>query len=341
MKPRRRPLKSEPSIEPAPDRLIEQNGAAGELLRAAERIYQTAGSEVDAWQKVMKRSHRGTVAFLVSLAFAAAVASALGTSNLLRQMKGSATFQVEADRPSLQVTEPAPRLPEERPAVLAAPLQAPAALPRSSALRSPAPAPTDESGCRSLAGSVAGVDRAVECFRRIGQGSTLASELALYEGAKLAFEHHREPRRILTWLDDYKRRFPDGTMRGEVEWLRVQLLQRAGRVADALAESEVMLGTPVGRSLAPQLHMLRGRIFQDNRNDCASAASEFVALVGEPGNAGDEAELRRAECLQKLGRTTDAAAAYAQYLRRVNPLQGARAREQLTALRGSTEAGGE
>ena len=341
MKSHRHPLNSEPSIEPDPDRLIEQNGPAGELLRAADRIYRTAGSEVEAWQKVMKRSHRGTAAFFVSLAFAAAVAAALGASNLLRQTKGSDMFQVEADRPSLRVTERPPDPVEERPAVLAPAIQAPAPLPRNSALRSPDPVATSESACRSLAGSSADVDRAVECFRRIGQGSTLASELALYEGAELAFEHHRDPRRILTWLDDYKRRFPDGTMRGEIGWLRVQLLQRAGRVADALAESEVMLGTPVGRSLAPQLHILRGRIFQDNRDDCASAASEFVALVGEPGNAGDEAELRRAECLQKLGRTTDAAAAYAQYLRRVNPRQGPRARERLTALRGSTEAGGE
>jgi hypothetical protein len=135
----------------------------------------------------------------------------------------------------------------------------------------------------------------------------------------------------LALLDEHKKRFPDGAMRGEVDWLRVQALERLGRLDDALGESEKLLATPAGRTLASELHMVRGRIY-DGRSDCGRAASEFVALVGEPGALGDEAELRRAECLEKLGRSDDAAAAYSQYLRRAEPKEAAKARDRLQAL---------
>ena len=57
-----------------------------------------------------------------------------------------------------------------------------------------------------------------------------------------------------------------------------------------------------------------------------------MALVGEPGVRGDEAELRRAACLEQLGRHQDAKKAYAQYLERENPAAAGRARERLQSL---------
>jgi tetratricopeptide (TPR) repeat protein len=121
-------------------------------------------------------------------------------------------------------------------------------------------------------------------------------------------------------------------MRGEVAWLRLQCLQAAGRLDEALTESEALLATPVGRTLASKLHFLRGRIYQDARHDCGRAVSEYVALVGELGRRGDEAELRRAECLEQLGRRDDAGTAYEQYLRRPDPAAEAKARERLAIL---------
>jgi hypothetical protein len=86
---------------------------------------------------------------------------------------------------------------------------------------------------------------------------------------------------------------------------------------------------------------LRGQIFQDRRQNYAAAASEFVALMGEPGRLGDEAELRRAECLERLGRASDARLAYQQYLRRDNPISADKARKRLASLEGgSSEQGG-
>ena len=90
------------------------------------------------------------------------------------------------------------------------------------------------------------------------------------------------------------------------------------------------------RALSSELHLLRGQIFQDRRQNCAAAASEFVALIGEPGRLGDEAESRRAECLERLGRTSDARLAYQQYLRRSDPISADKARSRLGSLEGET-----
>jgi tetratricopeptide (TPR) repeat protein len=173
----------------------------------------------------------------------------------------------------------------------------------------------------------------VECFHALGQGSGLQAEVALYEAARLSEEYLHDAPRALRLLDAYERRFPGGKLRTEVEWLRVQSLERAGRLDEALNTSETLLATPSGRRIASDLHFLRGRIYQDKRGDCASAASEFVAMIGETGLRGDEAELRRAQCLEKLGRHDDAVAAYERYLRRPRPASETKARERLLLLR--------
>jgi hypothetical protein len=156
--------------------------------------------------------------------------------------------------------------------------------------------------------------------------------VALYEAARLTAERLREPSRALALLEEHEKRFSNGAMRGEVAWLRVQSLRDLGRLDEALARSEALLSSPEGRALASELHWLRGRIYQDGRADCGRAASEFVALVGEPGARGDDAELRRARCLEQLGRNDDAAAAYQRYLARADARHAAEARARLSAL---------
>ncbi|HEX6275044.1 MAG TPA: hypothetical protein VFZ53_18505, partial [Polyangiaceae bacterium] len=120
--------------------------------------------------------------------------------------------------------------------------------------------------------------------------------------------------------------------RGEVRWLRVQSLERAGRLDEALSESEAMLAAPEGRALSSEIHWLRARIYANVRNDCQRATSELVALVGEPGPRGDEAEMLRAACLERLGRTSDALAAYRKYLERAEPRRLNEARAKVEAL---------
>lgn len=195
-----------------------------------------------------------------------------------------------------------------------------------------ASAPATEAKCREW--SAAGrTEKAIECFRSVARGTGLEGEIALYEAARLTADSLHDPSRALGLLAEYDKRFAGGAMRGEAAWLRIRAQRDAGRFDEALAGSEALLASPEGRTLSSELHWLRGQIYQENRKDCARAASEFVALVGEPGVRGDEAELRRARCLEQLGRTDDAAAAYERYLARPEPRRAAEAKERLSVLR--------
>ena len=118
-----------------------------------------------------------------------------------------------------------------------------------------------ESECKRL--SAAGnVERAVECFQELSQGSGVEAEVALYNAARLSADQLSDPRRALRLLDEYQRRFLGGPMRGEVETLRAQSLHRIGRSQEALAVSEALLATPAGRGVSSELHLLRGRILR-------------------------------------------------------------------------------
>ena len=84
------------------------------------------------------------------------------------------------------------------------------------------------------------------------------------------------------------------------------------------------------------MHLLRGRIYAGERHECALALPEYVALLGEPGSAGDEAEFNRAQCLEQLHRPDEARAAYQRYLARPDARLAEAARVRLGALANST-----
>jgi hypothetical protein len=226
-----------------------------------------------------------------------------------------------------EVPRPEPVV-EERPAArVVAPVRpaSPPALPASDESR-------DEESCRKLVARGESA-RAVDCFRALAQGQGIGAEVASYEAARITAEALHDAARTLQLLDEHTVRFPSGAMRGEVRWLRVRSLERAGRFDEALAESEALLATTEGRGLASDVHWLRARIYADARDDCQRAVSELVALVGEPGARGDEAEMRRAACLERMGRRSEASAAYAKYLERSEPRRADEARAKLEELR--------
>jgi tetratricopeptide (TPR) repeat protein len=192
-------------------------------------------------------------------------------------------------------------------------------------------APPTEGDCQALASSGKS-ERAVDCYRVLGRAAGVNGDVALYHAARLSLEKLGDAARSLGLVHEHEQRFPGTALSAEVDWLKTRSLQRLGRSSEALAESEALLNGPAGRALSADLHWLRAKIFQDERGDCGSAVSELVALVGEPGARGDEAELRRARCLEKLGRSTDARAAYQHYLERPDARHPGEARERLSAL---------
>ena len=160
----------------------------------------------------------------------------------------------------------------------------------------------------------------------------MPAEVALYEAARLTADPLHDAARALDLLSEHQQRFPNSALRIEVEWLRVRSLEHVGRLDEALTESEALLDAAGGRVLAPKLHALRGRIYGVARHDCAHAMREYVALVGEPDRTGDDAEFRRAECLEQLQRPDEARSAYQHYLDRRDPSNAERARARLAAL---------
>lgn len=326
---------SDPPFPVEPPRLVGDSGEAGRVLAEAAQERRAGPDESAAFRRLERARRRRTVVAWVGTAAAAAAGL------VLVSMRGLGGEPASPER--VEVTAELPLLAPVAPPSALAPKGAPVEPPRPAlavtAARTVPPTlphlPAESvSAAKCREWSVAGRhERAVECFRTVARGNGLEGEIALYEAARLSMDGLHDPARALGFLADYEKRFTGGAMRGEAAWLRVRALRDAGRLDDALATSEALLASAEGRALASELHWLRGQIYQDNRHDCAHAVSEFVALVGEAGERGDAAEVRRARCLEQLGRVDDAVQAYERYLSRPAPRREAEARERLAALR--------
>src|SRR6185369_5000998 len=325
-----------------PPRLARRDDRAGRLLREAEHAFRSQLSPELAWKRFqIQRQRRWVLRFAV-------VAAAMATVIVFARLRLAARVPVEA------ATLVAEQVPATQPSPLAPPLATPerrvppstAAVPRprsfvsaiSPASVSSARATVDLSAepmtdatCRAWV-SRGHADRAVECYRTIARESGIGAEVALYEAARLSTEALDDAQRALALLDEHSARFPHSVLRVEVKWLEIRSLERSGRLDQALSASEALLDSPAGRSLAPKLHLLRGRIYARARHECALALPEYVALLGEPGPAGDEAEFNRALCLEQLHKADEARAAYQRYLERADARSADVARARLSAI---------
>jgi hypothetical protein len=312
-----------------PPRLAGDGGEAGELLRSAGDRFGERLDESGAFRSVERRRRRRAALSWGIVCASGVVAVTALTQSVGRVAPGaSAELMLTAEPlppPTAVASVPAPPV-VDPPAARVEPSKASAPAVRIPSL------PSSEEGCRKLVAESES-ERAVECFRALGRGQGLGAEVASYEAARISAETLRDAARTLRLLDEHVVRFPSGAMRGEVRWLRVQSLERAGRLDEALAESEALLAAPEGRALSSELHWLRARIYEGALNDCQLAASELVALIAEEGPRGDEAAMRRAACLERLGRTNEARAAYEHYLGRAEPRRAAEARARVEALR--------
>ncbi len=316
---------------PEPRRLVTEAGSIGLLLRQADEAFTEGLAEGTAWQRF--RANKSRKQRTVWLLAAAAMASALVCATRLG---------------SRAALEPSPLLVSAEPVAERAPVAVTAVIPAPSARRIP-PAPpsalvphssrapnratpdsVDDATCRALS-SEGKLEAAIACFQVLARGADLKAEVALYEAARLSGERLHDPRRALALLTEHRQRFPGSALRGEVEWLRVRNLERSGKLDQALSASEDLLASPAGRPLAAKLHLLRGQISQA-RDDCARALPEYVALLGEPGSDGDEAEFQRAQCLERLAQPALARAAYERYLARAGARHAPVAKQRLAAL---------
>ncbi len=341
------------AVESDPPRLVQQDDAEGALLTGAQREFSRGLDEAGAWQRFQRAKNASSRWSLTrwwwfAPAFAALAILAMhvrAERELERELVALAPEPVAPVASELPVTAsssenerrnapgevPMPTVPRAGIALRAARSSSNLA-PAAASIGAPSEAFTDAT-CRRFS-SEGKLEQAVSCFEALGHGAGLSADVALYEAARLSAERLRDPSRALNLLERHAQQFPDSALRGENAWLRVVSLERAGELDAALRESEQLLAGPFGRTLSAKIHLLRGRIYRQNRGDCGHALPEYVALLGEPGASGDEAELGRAACFEQLGQTADAIAAYERYLRRADPRQPARASERLRALRG-------
>jgi tetratricopeptide (TPR) repeat protein len=167
--------------------------------------------------------------------------------------------------------------------------------------------------------------RAVDCFARIAEGTGLSAEMALYEMARLRRDVLGDAAGAAAALEQYRRQFPRGSLRTEVDVSLLELLPRLGRAGEALADSERLLATAAGRERALELRLLRGNIYRELLRDFGRAEVEYAPAAADRGATGDEASFQRAVCLQALGRVAEARAAFRRYAERPNPRHAAEA----------------
>lgn len=193
-------------------------------------------------------------------------------------------------------------------------------------------APNDPATCRDLLrDGIPG--KAETCYSAIAAGSGLSAEMALYEVARLRRDVLADPNGALLALDEYESRFASGTLAPEVRMARVDLLARLGRSEQALQASGRLLESPLGRSRAVELRLLRGNLLRDKQHDCTAAIAEYQHIERDPGPRGDQAQWSHARCLEQLGRIDEAIQIYRSYLGRPDAQQAERARARLQELR--------
>lgn len=329
-----------PNANPEPPRLASRDDRAGRLLREADRAFRLQRSPELDWNRFQSQRQRRWVPRFALMAAALALVVAFARQRLANERAQFETTTLVAEQvPLLQPSA----LPPSRAAVLERRVSPPASVVHRSRASQTMPSARPTSGapesaepltdatCRRWA-SQARPEQAIECYRTIARESGIGAEVALYEAARLSAESLGDAPRALALLEEHGERFPNSALRVEVEWLEIRSWERAGRFDEALTASEALLDSAAGRALAPKLHLLRGRIYAEKRHDCGLALPEYVALLGEPGPAGDEAEFNRAQCLEQLRKPDEARAAYQRYLGRADARLAVRARARLAAL---------
>jgi hypothetical protein len=116
--------------------------------------------------------------------------------------------------------------------------RAPALAPGVDATPEPAP-PAPDHDCLHHARAGA-PDRAIVCFQEQAASGGLTAEVALLEIARLRRDVSGDLGGAERALDEYRRRFPHGTLSAEAGIARVELLLRLGRPNEALVEARTL-----------------------------------------------------------------------------------------------------
>jgi len=266
-----------------PPRLVDLPGAAGDCVRdaLATRERPCAVPRFTALQE--RRTRRARRHALLSIA----AVVALGAFGARALHQPEPVLSVSAEPVALapaSVVAPPPSAPpsaapktEQRAAVVEAPQKVPHRPKTPVVALAPAPvaAPTTApsaatmptvaelnggaKGCAELARGGAPQD-AIDCYARLASGSGVTAELAMFEQARLAGKVLRQPARALMILDQYRERFPRGSLRAEVMLARIDWLLGAGNKAGALVAVDEALASGLLKERSAELERLRSSL---------------------------------------------------------------------------------
>jgi hypothetical protein len=144
--------------------------------------------------------------------------------------------------------------------------------------------------------------------------SALSGETPLLSEALLQLRQKRDARGALAALDEYRARYPNGTLKREAESARIDALLLLGRNDEALAELRALSLQAAGRD--QELRLIRGELAA--ATDCKRAFVDFDRLLNEKVAAAlvERALHGRAACRLRLGDETGAIRDLTEYLRR-------------------------
>jgi len=164
--------------------------------------------------------------------------------------------------------------------------------------------------------------------------SALAGETPLLGEALTRLRQQHDARGALATLDQYRARYPNGTLKREAEGARIDALLLLGRNAEALTELRALTLRPAGRD--QELRVIRGEL--SAASDCGRAVVDFDQVLAEqaPAPFVERALHGRAACRLRLGNEAGAIHDLSEYLQRFP--QGrfaAEARRTLEGRRGN------
>jgi hypothetical protein len=113
--------------------------------------------------------------------------------------------------------------------------------------------------CAELA-RAGGAEQALDCYAKLARGNGMTAELALFEQARLEGKVLRRPERARLTLDEYRRRFPHGSLRAEVMLAQIDWLLASGDSARALELVDEALGSGLLRERTAELERLRATL---------------------------------------------------------------------------------
>jgi tetratricopeptide (TPR) repeat protein len=178
--------------------------------------------------------------------------------------------------------------------------------------------PPEDPGKRYLlARSLAQKGRTAEAlaiYDGLSRGSSGWAEPSQYEVGRLNLRTLKRYDSAVQALDDYRARWPRGSLAHEVALSSIEVQLKLGAGEKALQEMDDFLARFPSSERKGDVRFLRATVRRD-RGDCSGAAADYLELLADPIHS-DDALYLAAVCEQQLGEEASARRHLTEYLQR-------------------------